>query len=270
MEFSDKLPDGNVNITQESPLKEFVILLSGVLGIVFIVYYLLGMLIDYSVRYLSPEQEQALTIPLRPEWMTDAPPKQSKVLQDMVDQIQSECAHLPYTLKVYIVNEEAINAVALPGGTILIFSGLLEKVRSENELAFILGHEMGHFKNKDHLKGMGRALVLLVFSIMLLGPENSVGSFILDSLNVAETGFSRDQESEADAFALETLQCRYKHVGGATDFFDTLIREQEDLKFFSHFFASHPDHNERIQDLKTQASRAGYPYRPTIPYPGQN
>ena len=47
MEFSNKLPDGNVNISQESPLKEFAILFAGLAGIAIAVYFVLGLLIDY-------------------------------------------------------------------------------------------------------------------------------------------------------------------------------------------------------------------------------
>lgn len=267
MEFSDKLPDGNVNITQESPLKEFALLLSGVFGIALAVYFLLGSLIDFSIRHLSPEQEQALTIPFGKEWFSNELPNESRALQDIVDRLQSECARLPYNIKVYVVQNEAVNAVALPGGAILVFSGLLNGIKSENELTFVLGHELGHFKNKDHLKGMGRALVLLVLSVILLGPDNSIGELILSSLNIVETGFSREQESDAEAFALEITQCRYNHVGGATDFFDALIREEDVTGFYSHFFTSHPDSRQRIQDLKDQTSRAGYLEKTTLPYP---
>ena len=46
-----------------------------------------------------------------------------------------------------------MNAVALPGGNIVVFAGLLKEIKSENELAMILGHELGHFAHRDHLRG---------------------------------------------------------------------------------------------------------------------
>jgi len=161
----------------------------------------------------------------------------------------------------------AVNAAAFPGGVVLVFTGLLDKMRSENELAFVLGHELGHFKNRDHLKGMGRLLVLLVGSVFVLGPDNALGNLALSSLNLAETGFSRRQESDADEFALKTLQCRYGHVGGATDFFATMMKEESGLKLFNHFFASHPDSQKRIDAMDQQADQAGYPQKATVPMP---
>jgi len=269
MEFSDKLPDGSVNISQESPLKELAILALGLLGIALAVYFVLGLLIDYSVRHLSAEQEQTLSLSIGSEWIARDLPKRTAPLQALADRLQKECARLPYKIKIVVVENEAVNAVALPGGVILVFTGLLDKMRSENELAFVLAHELGHFNNRDHLKGMGRALVLLVGSVFVLGPDNVVGNLALGSLNLAETGFSRGQESEADKFALETLQCSYGHVGGATDFFAAMNKEDSGLKLFSHFFASHPDSRKRIEDLHRQAAQAGYPVKPTIPMPLQ-
>lgn len=263
------MPDGNVNVTEGSPLKELALLLSGVLGIVLAIYYLLGLLIDYSVQHLSPDQEKTLAINFTPQLNSANFTKETTLVQTMLDRIQTECAHLPYQIKIIVVGEEAINAVALPGGTILVFSGLLKKLKSENELAFILGHELGHFKNKDHLKSLGRAVVLLVSSNILLGQGNPIGNLIYSSINLMETSFSREQESAADAFALEILHCRYNHVGGATDFFELLMKEEGDSKLFAHFFASHPETQTRIQELNHRAVQAGYSRQMPLPLPKQ-
>ena len=266
MEFSDQLPEGNVNVTHESPLKEMAVLLTALVGIALVVYIVLGFLVDFAVQRLTPEQEQVLTIPFSAGMSSSSKlPEISGRLQAIVDSIQSDCADFPYPIKVVVVEEEQINAVALPGGTIWVFSGLLDKMKSENELTFILGHELGHFKNKDHLRGMGRAVVLLVLSIVLLGSDNAVGDLIANSIDMVNSAFTREQESAADAFALTVLQCRYGHVGGATEFFETLKTEEGDLSLFGHFLASHPDNQKRIDELNAQAAQADYPRKPAIP-----
>lgn len=265
MEYSNKLPDGSVNISQESPLKEFAILFGVLVGIAIAVYFVLGLLIDYSIKHLSIEQEQALSFSIGENWGDGDNSKKAKPIQAIVDLLQSKCAHLPYKIKVAVIDDEMINAAALPGGTILVFTGLLDSMNSENELAFVLAHELGHFKNRDHLKGMGRLLVLVVGSVFLLGPNNPVAELALSSINLAESSFSRGQESEADEFALKTLQCGYGHVGGATDFFSTMIEKESGSKLFGHYLSSHPDSHKRIDDINNQANQAGYPQKATIP-----
>jgi Zn-dependent protease with chaperone function len=269
MEISDQVPDGKVNITDRSPLMELVLLLSGVLAIVLSVYFLLGFLVDYSVQYLSPENEKALAEHFQSSWENHLEKDTAKV-QNLLDNLQSDCAKLPYKTKAYVIDQKTINAGALPGGTLLVFSGLLDEMQSENELAFVLGHELGHFKNKDHLKGLGRGVVLLVLSNLLLGPNNALNDIIFASLNIASSKFSREQESEADEFALHSINCYYGHIGGATDFFSMMQKEYGDPKLLAEFLASHPYSSTRIQDIHHLAAKNGYSKKATIPLSTQN
>ena len=114
------------------------------------------------------------------------------------------------------------NAMALPGGNIVVYTGLLDRVASENELAFVLAHELGHYAHRDHLRGMGRALVFAVIAGLLFGPDSGTGSLLAGALGLTELSFSRRQETRADAFAVAALHCAYGHVGGSTDFFDRI------------------------------------------------
>jgi predicted Zn-dependent protease len=63
-------------------------------------------------------------------------------------------------INVYLMENEEINAVALPGGNIVVFTGLVAQVESENELAMVLAHEMGHFTHRIIYAGWDADLVL--------------------------------------------------------------------------------------------------------------
>ncbi len=265
MEISNQVPDGKVNVTDRSPLMELLLLLSGALGIIVALYFLLGFLVDFSVQYLSPENEQALAKHFSSNWESNLKKETAKV-QVLLDKLQSDCAKLSYQTKAFVIDQKTINAGALPGGTILVFSGLLDKMKSENELVFVLGHELGHFKNKDHLKGLGRGVILLVLSNLVLGPDNALNDIIFGSLNIANSKFSREQESEADEFALNALNCYYGHVGGAADFFSMMSKQQGDPKLWDEFLASHPSGSTRIQDIHSLADKKGYFQKATIPF----
>ena len=176
---------------------------------------------DYSVQHISPEEERDLFNLMKvPASEGEKASERTLAVQALLKKIQ-KCAPLPYQVSIDVTQSEQVNAAAFPGGHILIFSGLLDQMSSENELAFVLGHELGHFKNRDHLRGMGRGLVLGVISLFLLGPDSDVGEFLFSALGVASRTHSRQQESEADEYALEVLNCHYGHVGGSTKFFET-------------------------------------------------
>jgi Zn-dependent protease with chaperone function len=67
------------------------------------------------------------------------------------------------------VQSDAVNAMAVPGGKMVVFSGLLDSLSSTNGLMFVLAHEVGHFKNRDHLRLMGRGIVLSILAMLALG-----------------------------------------------------------------------------------------------------
>jgi Zn-dependent protease with chaperone function len=129
-------------------------------------------------------------------------------------------------------------------------------VSSENELAYVLGHEMGHYANRDHLRGLGRALILTSASVFLFGPDSRIHHFLLKLLTLTDLSFSRKQEYRADEYALLRLQCLYGHVGGSTDFLKKIPKAQDPGKF-GNYFSSHPENRRRIARLNLLIRQKG-------------
>ena len=269
MKFTARQPGINVNVSPTHPLKEFAILAGGLLAIVVGVYLALGLAVDLIVPRLSMDLEKKLAGAFVGRLVeTEEVDTTTRSLQDLVDRLQDRCAQLPYIITVHVTESDAVNAAALPGGHMVIFTGLLAEMTSENELAFVLAHELGHFANRDHLRGLGRALVLMTASTVLLGADNSVNSMIGQGMVLTELSFSRKQESQADEFALETLFCHYGHVADATSFFNK-IPEDGDPGRFGHYFASHPENRRRISHLEDLAQERGYPTGNPLPLPAE-
>jgi len=259
VKYTPPRPVTNVNVSPNRPLKDFAILAGGLLAIVIAVYLALGLAVDLIVPRLSVEIEKKIGaaftgVLAETDALTAAPPP----LQTLVDRLQEKCVLLPYPVSVHIQQADSINAAALPGGHMVVTTGLLAQVTSENELAFVLAHELGHVSQRDHLRGLGRMLVLITASTALWGADNSINGMIGQSVMLTELSFSRRQESRADEFALETLFCHYGHVGAATSFFKKLPQESDPGRF-GHYFASHPDNRLRIDHLRRLAEQRGYP-----------
>jgi Zn-dependent protease with chaperone function len=258
MKYTPRLPERNVNVTPTSPLWEFFVLAGGLLAVVIGLYLVLGLAVDLIVPRISSAVEEKMgslflgTMAPGPEH-SDA----TAAAQRILDDLQDRCTHLSYRFRISVHDSPAINALALPGGHIVIFTGLLEKVTSENELSFVLAHELGHYVHRDHLRAVGRALVFMLISTALLGPDNSLSTLLGGALNVTELNFSRKQEIWADAFAIDVLNCAYGHVGGAADFFRK-IEKESDPGVFGHYFSTHPRNQERIADLRALARERGY------------
>jgi Zn-dependent protease with chaperone function len=267
VKFTARRPGINVNVSPTHPLKELAILAGGLLAIVIGVYLALGLAVDLIVPRLSMDLEKKLA----GAWIgkiveTDAVADPTRSLQALVDRLQDQCAPLPYGVTVHVQQSAAVNAATLPGGHMVVFSGLLTEMTSENELAFVLAHELGHFAHRDHLRGLGRSLVLMTASTLLLGADNSINSMIGQSMALTELSFSRQQESRADEFALETLFCHYGHVADATAFFGKIPKDGDPGRF-GHYFASHPENRRRIDHLNELIRQRGYPIGLPLPLP---
>ena len=267
MKYTPRRLKTNVNVTPTHPLKELAVLVGGLLAIVLGFYILLGFAVDLIAPRISIDLETKLAAPFIRKFQSDTPASdKERYLQSLVDDLQHRCTHLPYDFKVHLIESETVNAAALPGGHILVFQGLLDEVTSLNSLTFILAHELGHYANRDHLRGMGRALVLLTVSVALLGSDNAVGDLLSRGLNITEMGFSRKQETQADDYGLDALNCVFGHVAGATAFFEKMSADQDPGRW-GHYFASHPENRRRIAHLEKIIKDRQYATESLTPLP---
>jgi len=250
MKFTPRRPETNVNVSPTSPVKEFVLLTGGLVAIAVGVYFLLGVVVNLVVPRLSVDFEKKLATALMPKIAQDLEFKEREAyLQAIVDRMQQQCAGLPYEFKVHYDRTAQFNAVALPGGHIIVFGGLFSAAEAENELAFVLAHEMGHYANRDHLKAMGRGLVLMAISSALFGADSGLSGVIGNGLNLTELSFSREQEADADEYALATINCAYGHINGALQFVGKFPGETDPGEI-GHYFSSHPEVRRRIGHLE--------------------
>lgn len=267
MKYTPRLPEETANVTPGGPLREFALLFGGAVAVLAALYILLGATVDLIVPHISPNLERKIgSLLLRSVPRPVMPPVEERVLQAILNELQENCLHLDKPPTVHFVFRDVVNAVALPGGHIIFFSGMLRKLHSLNEVAFVLAHETGHFKHRDHLRALGRSLVLMTLSAALFGGDSRVGDLLSRFLNIAEMGFSRKQEIRADEFALTVLNCRFGHVGGATAFFKTL-GETGRMGAVRHFFSTHPRNRQRIAHLDAYNRENAFSTGPLNPLP---
>jgi Zn-dependent protease with chaperone function len=258
--YQPSLPEHNDNVSHQRPLREFFVLITGVLVFVFLGYWALGLVVDVAVDYLSSEQEAKLFSKVDINWDfgEESMPEEQAKLQSLVDSL-TPCLALPYPITVSLVKSDVVNAMAVPGGRMVVFSGLLDALSSTNGLMFILAHELGHFKNRDHLRLMGRGIILSILAMLAIGGDSGISDILASTINLRTAKYSQTRESQADQTALQALQCHFGHVGGATELFGTLQSQEEESDFgFTHYFDTHPELQQRIDDLHRLAQELGY------------
>jgi len=266
--FDPALPDDEVNVSRTHPLREAALLVGGLLGVV----VLLALLTAFAVDLVVPRLPARLEITIfSGSWLAPADEAEeldadAALIQDLVERLARHWPENPYTFRARVWQQEQVNALALPGGWIVVSTGLLEQAASENELAFVVGHEIGHFRNRDHLRGLGRGVA---FGLMLaaLGTSGAGSAADLASLagQLAQRSFDRDQEVDADAFGLALVAAEYGHVAGAGDFFRKAPGEGGLLgENLEGYLSTHPLHEDRIEALATLAAERGWSTQATL------
>lgn len=263
MKFTPKELMENVNVSATHPLAEFAWLVGGLAAVIVGIYLLLGVTADLAAARMSPEMEGWLGERALAAFDEAPDPALDLRLQALLQALPTDSPVRHSRFRVHLVKSETVNAAALPGGHIVVFSGLLQKVRSENELSMVLAHELGHFAHRDHLRGLGRGLGFAVVVQLLLG-ANSAGAEFVSNLSLPLMArYSKAQEIAADEFAVDLTAARYGHAGGCSDFFTRLAAETGGT--LPYLLASHPHPADRIARIDERIRRRGYPLQPVEP-----
>ncbi len=238
MKFTPKELEGNVNVSRTHPLKELAWLVGGLLAILAALYLALGLGTELAAAKIPVDAERWLGQRAIESFPAEQNPALQQRLEQLLKTLPSDSTLHRYHFTVRLYETEDVNAVALPGGNILVFSGLLNQVRSENELAMVLAHELGHYARRDHLRGLGRGLGISLATLLLFGQDSSATDLVTSLFLSFEARYSQKQEAEADSFGLELLMARFGHAGGATDFFARLAGQSGGR--LPYLLASHP------------------------------
>ncbi|MBN2572013.1 MAG: M48 family metallopeptidase [Ignavibacteriales bacterium] len=149
-----------------------------------------------------------------------------------------------YIYQIFVVRDKEINAFALPGGYIIIFSGLIEFTENPTELASIIAHEIGHIELSHVRERLIKEIGLTTSFLILVNDPNiisEVGRIIISTI------FDRQQESEADEYSMKLItKCNLDpHSIGV--FFKRLMEGEKDYSFLSEFLNTHPSIEKRIK-----------------------
>lgn len=259
MKYTPRRPRDDVNVSRTHPLAEAAMLLTG-LGLIFVfVVVALMFLVEIVLWFVPEERELRLFGAWQPEDLVtvSADDPRRDDLQALFERLARHWPETGYRFRIEIADSPAVNAVAMPGGLVVVTAGLLDEVRSENELAFVLGHELGHFRNRDHIRGLGRgvALAMLFAAIGAGNGDATLGASIAD---LALRGFSRSQEERADAFGLEIVHAEYGHVAEAWRFFERIDDGDGTLADLASYVSTHPAPHNRVEKLLRQAAANGW------------
>jgi hypothetical protein len=189
-------------------------------------------------------------------------------LQEYVQRLGQKLAAMPeakqsgFDFTFTVLNVDEINAFALPGGPMFIYTGLLKAVDNEAQLAGVMGHEMSHviLRHGTHeaTKANGIQMALGGLSALIGGNNQDSSAAKLAQAGLGLGGnslilkFSRDAESEADALGSHLMsEAGYDPIQMAK-FFEKLTGDRQNGQFLAKFMSDHPDPGNRETAIQAE------------------
>ncbi len=161
-----------------------------------------------------------------------------------------------------IDNDSTVNAFALPGGYIYLFTGLIDSARNEAEIAGVMAHEIGHVTERH---GVERLMAQKGYDFILdilVGDSTRVRNVVDIAAGLSVLDYSKDQEYEADSLSIDYLIASGYNPLGMKTFLEFLASKQGVV---FEPLSTHPDSDKRVAEVDSLISRhdpkvTDYPY----------
>jgi Zn-dependent protease with chaperone function len=149
-------------------------------------------------------------------------------------------AALEMPLRIAVVRRNEPNAIALPGGQIYVFQGLIERADTPDQLAGVLAHEIGHVAHRDGTRAVLHDAGLSFLFGMMLGDFIGGGAVVVAARTLLQSSYSREAEAAADIYGVQlmrkaggdgrALAVMLAKIGGATEPGMRILRDHPDTK----------------------------------------
>lgn len=176
-------------------------------------------------------------------------PKALDAVQGIVDRLAPHAAIKDVNYHVLLVDSDVVNALALPGGTILVFRGLIDEMESTEQLSAVIAHEMSHVTLRHHLTQIARSVGIVAAVNIVVGDVGGIVALGTEVLQTAAlNNYSQGQETEADLEGARMMHAAGIDPHAMIQMLDSL--PEAHLHGALSWLSSHPNSNERIKSVQ--------------------
>lgn len=164
-----------------------------------------------------------------------------------------------YDLQFQVVPSDQVNAFAIPGGTIVIYSEMIKKMNRHEALAALIGHEATHIEHRHSLKSISRSLAWSTTLSMILGGSDALsGIFLKNVNNLTGLKYSRALEHEADEESIRLMKNKKIDLQGMIELMNAL-QQIDTTGHPIEFLQTHPLTEHRMAQALKAAKTQGVP-----------
>jgi len=208
---------------------------------------------------MSPDEEQQLGVKMQAEvakqYHINNDPSINSYVQSLGQNLWTNSPKGEIPPHFHVIDDDAINAFAIPGGDVYVQTGAIRAAADEAELAGVIAHELGHVVRRHSARGVSRETGLSTIQQIALGSDAGQATTLVSSMlsQSLVLRYSRADESEADTIAVGTLDRAGYDPEGLTTFFATLKQKYGDQGSgpVATLFASHPPTTDRMTNVET-------------------
>src|ERR1700753_2859730 len=201
-------------------------------------------------------------------------PEIAQYAQEIGHSLSSHAEEGQHQFYYFVIREPEVNAQAIPGGFVIIHSGLILATRNENELAGVLAHETAHVTQRHIVRGIldqqkaSLMTTAAMLAAILLGAHAGRGSHdaiegaVLAGQGAAiqhQINYTRENEYEADRIGIGTMVAAGYDPLGMASFFDYIshLRPDPALMNAYQFLIDHPLPSDRVAEARNRADQIG-------------
>jgi predicted Zn-dependent protease len=230
-------------------------------ALVLMLWFGTDLMVEWAVKRIPVEWESQVGIVAYRQMLSEKTVLKEgaavEAVREMTERLTAKIPDNPYTFEVSVVQSDVVNAFALPGGYVVVFTGLIQKAESAEEVAGVLGHEISHVLERHGMERIVKQLGLAAVITIVLGDQRGlVGLAQQLGMELVTLKFSREQETEADLSGLRLLHNAHIASDGMITFFNRLSEQD---KHGIELFSTHPMSAARAERLKRAAASLPVP-----------
>ena len=226
-------------------------------------FFIIPLIMDIAADRFPEDWEKSMGYSLRQSFLF---PKDHEAVE--IDSVRSICINNFFkeinpdaNVDIVVVNSPVKNAFALPGGYIVVYSGIVQSMEGYDELAALLGHEYGHCYYNHSLKSIFRNLSNYILVSAVFGDVSGISAVILENAqSVKQLSYSRELETQADDFGLNIAKKNNISQEGMVKLFTRLRGDTTSSIDIPEFLQTHPKLENRIERIKEKISKENADY----------
>lgn len=202
---------------------------------------------------------------LEPELLIVEEEVVTEAIQAMIDRLQPFAEIEEAEFQFVVVRNDVPNAMALPGGWMIVYTGLITRAERPEQVAGVIAHEMAHVTRRHGMRRVAHSVGVMAGVSLMFGSVDALTGLALDLFKLGSiNGYSRDQETDADREGAEMMIAARIDPRGLAEFFETMKEEFGDVPNSLAWTSTHPQHDARVAAILAYEREhgAGVEYEP--------